>query len=88
LLLLLVGCCIGWSNGSRLRSRPGHSLSFFRRPIHRPKWQGKIPPMRSASLASHHHRPPPPIAVNLWLVVVCSRNLADCWCRCVCRIFF
>ena len=60
LLLLLVGCCIGWSNGSRLRSRPGHSLSFFRRPIHRPKWQGKIPPMRSASLASHHHRPPSP----------------------------
>jgi len=86
LVLFLVGCCIGWSNGSRLRLRPGHSLSFFRRHIRRPKWQGKIPPMRSASLASHHHRPPPHRSQSLvgccmqpkfgWLLVPnCSKDV-------------
>ena len=66
--VFLVGCCIGWARGGRLRLTPGSSLSLFHCPIRRPKRQEKVHSTGSASVASHHHRPPS-IAAKIWLIV-------------------
>jgi len=64
---LMVGCCVGWARGDRLRPRPGPPLSLFDCPIRRPKRQERILPTRCASTASHRH-PPPPQPTFGWLL--------------------
>jgi len=65
----LVGCCIGWARGGRLRLTPGSSLSLSL-PHSPPKTTGKSP-LHGFHLGDISSSSPP---------LHCSQNLADCWC--------